>query len=1092
MQTQSHSLKECLDCWAGVRRWVHALSRHRGFKHLISWLPLFFLGCSLLHNVLGAATKTLVFPQLADGGGIRSEIILTNASGHRATGTLFLKQSDGNTLAISLDGQLESIIPYAIPAGGELRMVSDAIGEAKAGYATVVPDEGSPAVSGSIVYNLNGFEVSVPSSPLASQFHLFVERTSLLNSGIAIANPGDKAIIVTLELLDERGQPLANTSVDLQSGEQLPRFITDEEIFNDDVPLNFIGSIRATSADSFSMVGLRQKVSGSLAILSGTSSSEGTSGLVFSQLADGGGIRFEILLLNSGQQLDAGTLFFRRPDGQPLELVIDSVTRTSVAYSIPAGGGFKIESDGAGGAKNGYALVESDLGDGSRLGGNIIYTLEGSEISVPTSPLSDAYHVFVEKDDSANTGIAVVNPGPATVDMVALLTGREGQFINARSMSLAAGEQRARLLDELFPEVGSDFSGTLQLRAQQGEFSLLGLRQRPDLSLSALSGSNTALPSAKLDLPPAGDFWFIVDLPDLTTEEQKELCALPPNELEDFRKQEGQAARKISDDLESYIRSWLRGEVSAEIPAGLLPDSIDNAKTHSWKLLPPEEVRAEDQWFIMPARGEPSADGFRELYQNNAATNITYLRLIFMAPFDSQLLVEGDFSHSRLMSFHILEPFDPEFPVTTNMGVMEVPLVDVDIQPDPGHVNPFVVGADRSATQRHYHVTFDLKEGNAFDLNPVLQDKHFRAPGNPDEPDPWERNVRVGGPLAASGSFGGGVIIPSLLWLRYYGPDLNPDGSVDPLAGVALPKALLRLDTGETFWLQPDFSLAAERQRTTGSGFTTFPSPPTELVGPGLGWFKMFSILLFIAEGRGYQMAEPFGELPAEGVKQAIRDQIACFYNQGSDLPPPGNIGHSATDEPYNNYLSRPFWMGLGSVYAITGKLPTTPPTRKGEPTMEAAEARFWSICHSVDLPDDPAPLNGLVYGCLMDDQITTNEERQYIIVWSRPEDRPSNAREECGVTWQDFGPQSVQRAGLRWQSVFPDHSMEEFSPSDENIPWERGSWSAESYDQSLVGRNQPGILGPFHPIIHYLKAREFESLGCPVDPGAVPEWVSK
>ncbi|MFQ5740561.1 MAG: hypothetical protein ACE5JX_16270, partial [Acidobacteriota bacterium] len=185
----------------------------------------------------------------------------------------------------------------------------------------------------------------------------------------------------------------------------------------------------------------------------------------------------------------------------------------------------------------------------------------------------------------------------------------------------------------------------------------------------------------------------------------------------------------------------------------------------------------------------------------------------------------------------------------------------------------------------------------------------------------------------------------------------------------------------------------------------------------------------------------------------------------------------------------RPFFLGRKGVYAITGRLPTTPRTRHGEATMEAAEARYWSICHSANGPSEPIPFRQIVYGCLMDDEITTNQDRDYVIVWSRPEDRPSNATAACGVTWQDFGPDATQGVPIRWMSVWPDHFMQEFSPSAENIPWDTGSWSEPDYDQSLVGRNRPGALGPYHPVVHYLKTDEFEALGCPVDPNAIPEW---
>jgi len=431
------------------------------------------------------------------------------------------------------------------------------------------------------------------------------------------------------------------------------------------------------------------------------------------------------------------------------------------------------------------------------------------------------------------------------------------------------------------------------------------------------------------------------------------------------------------------------------------------------------------------------------------------------------------------MSFHVIAPFNPAFPVTTNMGIMEVPIIDVDIDPDPGHVNPFRTGADRRAQKRHYHVGFDLTWGNAYDLNPVMQNPYFRSPGN----------RRVGGPFGSSGPWGDGVFVHSQIWLRYYAPDLSPDGSVDPLAGVPIPKALLRLQTGETFWMQPNMSLAVERQLTTAPGKATRPYDPPAFMNSSFGWFKFFSILLVHAESRAIQQTQPYGPLPPAVSKRQIRNTQACFFNMGPNQQPPGNIGHSATDHPYNQYLVRPFVLGHNKVYAITGRMPTTPSTRKGEAVMTKAQARYWSICHTGNRQEGPLSYHSLGYGCLMDDEILTDEQNEYLIVYSRGSERPWNAKAECGVTWQDFGPQSHQSAVIRWMSVYPDHWMDSYAPTDETIPWKYGSWSEDEYDESLVGKNEPGILGPYHPVIHYLNTEDFEALGCPVDARQIPKW---
>ena len=562
----------------------------------------------------------------------------------------------------------------------------------------------------------------------------------------------------------------------------------------------------------------------------------------------------------------------------------------------------------------------------------------------------------------------------------------------------------------------------------------------------------------------------------MTNAELRAICGQTQEEWVEFWEKQMEDALELSNKLDDYIRGWLAGENPATIPEGFLPELIDNEKTHSWTLYRPDEINPEDQWYYYPAREEPALNNFSSLHKNNAATHVTYLKMHYLAPFGSQLIVEGDFPHARFMDYQISPPFDPRFPYAGNRGQMEVPIVDVDIDPDPGNVNPFRIGADRNAVERHYHVYFDLKAGNMVDLNPVLQDPHFRAPGN----------TRVGGPFAASGPLGKGGITPPVLWLRYY----VPDKGTEPLAGVSLPKAILKLDTGEEFWLQPDFSFAAQRQLKILPGVETSYDKIPKCMGPSLGWFKMFGIYQLYSEGKGYStLAQPYGPFPEKTVKKWIRNEIACQAGRGEHLPPPGNIGHSATDCAYNSYLSRPLQFDEDMVYVIAGKMPTTPKTSNGEPIVEEAQARYWSISHTGKGPD--GLYNGVVYGSLMDEDVIVDSENNYIIVYSRGDERPSNANAECGVTWQELGPESRQGFIMRWMSVYPDHYMEEYVPNDENIPWATGAWSQETYDQSLVGTNKPNVMGPYHPMIYYLSQEEFEELGCPIDIDDMPPWKS-
>ncbi|MCD4748306.1 MAG: hypothetical protein K8R59_02940, partial [Thermoanaerobaculales bacterium] len=375
-----------------------------------------------------------------------------------------------------------------------------------------------------------------------------------------------------------------------------------------------------------------------------------------------------------------------------------------------------------------------------------------------------------------------------------------------------------------------------EVRLSYGEFSQTA-------SLSA------TLPTSRDDLPLT--YGSHVDLSGVTDATRFAYCSMNDAEWEQYYAERLIEAQEFSDALEQYILDWYHGEADARIPIDLLPPTVASAKSKDWTLKRPEDVDPQEQWYIYPARSEPALDGFSGLIQNNAATNVTYLKALYIAPLGAQLLVEGDFPHARFMSYQIVEPFDPRFPVAANLGVMEVPIVDVDIDPDDGHVNPFRVGADRNTTNRHYHVAFDLEAGNAVELNrPVMGNPHFR------DLQREMGNRRVGGPFASSGPYGDGGIVPGVLWLRYYAPDWG----AEPLAGVPIPKVTLKLETGEEFWIQADFSLGANRGTVRVPGQWTRPQHPEDeldLLGPSLGWFKIFGLLQVRLDARGYQDSPP-------------------------------------------------------------------------------------------------------------------------------------------------------------------------------------------------------------------------------------------
>lgn len=568
--------------------------------------------------------------------------------------------------------------------------------------------------------------------------------------------------------------------------------------------------------------------------------------------------------------------------------------------------------------------------------------------------------------------------------------------------------------------------------------------------------------------------WTYQDMPALTNEERIELALQVQAEGDASYKRAITEAEELSNALEAYIYDWVEGKVDGKLPEGLLPPYIDSAKTHSWSLVHPEEIIPEGQWYAMEMY-----DPQKELHQHSPDPHVTYLKLLFIAPFGSKLLIEGDFPYCRFMDYQILQPFDPEHPVTGNMGVCEVPIVDVDIEPDMGHVNPFRVGADRDAEKRHYTLTFELKLGNAVDLNPQVMNSGYRAPGN----------SRVGSPFGFTGPWGGNVLVPSVLWLRIYAPDRGKE----PFGGVPWPKATLQLPTGEKYWITCDKSKAVQDQTAPVPDRPTRPMDPYPIEGPSLGWFKMFGIDLAMMETAAYRETEPWGPRDAGTAKREVRTLYSLLWNRGADASPPGNFECGATCCNYISYLLRPMALGKEKVIIITGKLPAYPHTRNGEPTMGGGEVRYFSITHQQGSGGlGKSVYTSVPHGSLMDDEITVNEHGEYIIVYSRAEERPHNAVPEHGVTWQEWGSSSHQVFVIRWMSVTPHWHLPQFAPDEINIPWETGTWSQDKYDSGLVGENVPGIMGPYHPVVHYMSREKFEILGnTPLTPDDIPPWTS-
>ena len=129
-------------------------------------------------------------------------------------------------------------------------------------------------------------------------------------------------------------------------------------------------------------------------------------------------------------------------------------------------------------------------------------------------------------------------------------------------------------------------------------------------------------------------------------------------------------------------------------------------------------------------------------------------------------------------------------------GQHEVPIVDADIQPLPGHTNPFLPGADRNALKRNYKVSFEMRQGNGHEIEPAYREPLHRRLGN----NRFASAIQYQGPLAHRKIIGGhrrGKWDDGTLWVRYYAPDK----SKGVLGGVPLPRISYQTPDGRQYYI---------------------------------------------------------------------------------------------------------------------------------------------------------------------------------------------------------------------------------------------------------------------------------------------------
>jgi hypothetical protein len=132
---------------------------------------------------------------------------------------------------------------------------------------------------------------------------------------------------------------------------------------------------------------------------------------------------------------------------------------------------------------------------------------------------------------------------------------------------------------------------------------------------------------------------------------------------------------------------------------------------------------------------------------------------------------------------------------------------------------------------------------------------------------------------------------------------------------------------------------------------------------------------------------------------------------------------------------------GFGELLVLRGRAPTLD------------QLRYFSFCQY-------EPATQRVIDCAADHRVPVGPDGRYTVVVSTAEQRPANARPECGVTWIEWGPQP--QGLLIYRHMLPEPG---FAEAIQSVP---------------APGAERAVMGEYYPEGEYLPDRAaFEAMGC-------------